>query len=217
MFPFPVLAGKHTSTYAQGVLTSDHWGRKLVIQFMVVRVAALTAAFTLLIGAASAASLNVLFETDEDAGRGAEVFLGSYATLEDLLVNPSSSGFLDVDLASSFSISGFAYDGQYRVLFETDEDAGRGAEVFLGSYATLEDLLVTTSSSGFLDVDLASSFSIAGFAQQKGDTPNVVPLPATFWLMFAGLGILGIHRRRRLTAVEYVRGVQDEPRRTLWR
>ncbi len=135
----------------------------------------------------------VLLESDADAAGGSEVYLASYASLADLLADSPSAPtqFLPINVASGFSIGGFAYDGSYRLLLESDADAAGGSEVYLASYASLADFLADSPSAPtqFLPINVASGFSTVGYANVSSGAP--VPEPATWMFMIAGFGIGG--------------------------
>ncbi|MHC4954748.1 MAG: hypothetical protein ACYTGZ_12755, partial [Planctomycetota bacterium] len=110
---------------------------------------------------------HVVLESDPDQGAGSEVFLVSYDSLADFMSGTfASRGFSQLDIAGSFSMGGFAYDGrQYHVVLESDIDEGAGSEVFLVSYDSLADFMSGTfASRGFSQLDIASFFSMSGFA-----------------------------------------------------
>lgn len=112
------------------------------------------------------ATLQTLFETDNDAAAGIEVFGATYDTISDLLsFSASSSGFSVINIAPNYSVAGLAYDGQYQLLIESDSDASAGIELFSATYDTYADVLSgSASSSGFSDINVAPNYSIAGLA-----------------------------------------------------
>ena len=58
-------------------------------------------------GTGAAAPTNLLLESISDAGAGLEVFLASFNSYADVLGgSPSSQGFSQLDIASSFSVGG---------------------------------------------------------------------------------------------------------------
>ena len=115
---------------------------------------------------AQAEPINLLYETDADAGAGNEFFLRSFASSGDLIAgNLGAGSFSQLDLAGNFSVSGLTYDGSgYHLLYETDSDAGAGNEFFLRSFSSLNDLIAGNLGAGsFSQLDLAGNFSVSGF------------------------------------------------------
>jgi hypothetical protein len=106
----------------------------------------------------------ILLESRADAAGGAEVALVNFNSFADLETNHfSSSLFLPVNINPDFSIMGFTYDGAYRLLLESDADAGSGAEVAEITYNTYADLLANNfSASGFTPINIAADFRGAG-------------------------------------------------------
>jgi hypothetical protein len=137
----------------------------------------------------------ILAESDADAAGGSEVFLRTYATLDDLLIdNKGPGGFSALNVDAGFSIAGFTYDGQYRILAESDADAAGGSEVFLRTYATFDDLLIDNKGpGGFSALNVGAGFSIAGMASEAAAP---VPEPPVTALLALGLISVWFTRRR---------------------
>jgi hypothetical protein len=156
---------------------------------------ALTSAFFSLYSAdVEAAPFRLLLERDTDANAGAELFLATYPTFDALLAGSlTQSGFSQIDIGSTFSAGGLAYDGQYRLLLERDTDANAGAELFLATYPTFDALLdASLTQSGFSQIDIGSTFSAGGLAYETsagngGPDMGAVPLPASGPFLMVGL------------------------------
>ncbi len=109
---------------------------------------------------------HVLLETNDDASGGAEIFIMSYNSLADVFTNTQASAtYSQMDITDTFSIVGFTFDGgQYHLVFETDDDAGSGDEVWVSSFGSFAELMA--GGFGVLQasqLNVSSSFSIAGF------------------------------------------------------
>lgn len=114
---------------------------------------------------------HLLLESDIDENPGSEVYLITFATLEDLVNNTTlSAGYTQLDPGSSYSIRGLAHDGsQFHMLIETDLDGISNTEVFHYAYDSMSDLQSNTFSSlSGSALNVAPSFSIAGFAHEDG-------------------------------------------------
>ncbi len=120
--------------------------------------------FVLTSYAAHGAQYRLLLESDANAAGGSEIFLASFGSFADLLSgNTSSASFSQLDINSGFSVGGLTYDGQYRLLLESDANAAGGSEIFLASFGSFADLLSgNTSSASFSQLDINSGFSVAG-------------------------------------------------------
>jgi len=132
----------------------------------------------------------VLFETDADSTVPLEVYVGTYATLNDLIFsNPITASVTNLDVLFGYSIAGFTYDGKYRVLFETDANAAAPFEVFAATYATFNDLVSNTPESAVKSaLDIPSGYRIAAVA--------FAPEPGTPALVMLGLLALGVGTTR---------------------
>jgi hypothetical protein len=147
---------------------------------------------------------HVLLESDIDRSDGTEIFLTSFDTFDDLINSPPSGGtgaFSGLNVNPAYSVGGFAYDGKYHVLLESDIDRSDGTEIFLTSFDTFDDLINSPPSGGtgaFSGLNVNPAYSVGGFVSAfAGDDPGVsVPGPGTLLLLAAGLGILGLMRRR---------------------
>ncbi len=148
-----------------------------------------------------------LLETRVDSTAPFEVFLASFATLNDLFSANlgSPAGYTQVDVAPNYQITDFTWDGSaYRVMLETRTDSTAPFEVFVASFATLNDLISGNSGSttGYSQIDVAPAYQVVGFASTTTFTPPpppppTVPEPATWALMTIGVGLLGASLRRR--------------------
>ncbi len=120
--------------------------------------------------AAGAAEISVLLESDADRAGGDELFLLSFASVDDLESDTRLGGaFLPQDIAASFSTGAAFYDGDYHILLESDADRAGGDELFLLSFDTFGDISSDTRLGGaFLPQDIAASFSV-GAAFYDGD------------------------------------------------
>lgn len=134
-----------------------------------------------------------------------EVLFESYATFDDLLTFRRSRSYdsIPFDVPAGYSIGGFAYDGQYRLLWETDSDVSIGLgvlswEVALTSYSTFDDLItVSNMFSQASQMDLSENMSIRGLAYETPGpfAPTAIPAPATGVLFFGSLALLPLMRR----------------------
>jgi hypothetical protein len=147
-----------------------------------------------------ASTFGLMFETDANAGPGDELAFLTYDSLPDILAaNPTSSTFSQIDVNGPFSTTGLTWDGsQFVLMFETDVNAGPGAELAFLTYASLPDILAANpTSSTFSQIDVNGPFSTTGLYYMPSPDAHVVPLPASAWLFAAGLLTLGATMRRR--------------------
>lgn len=139
---------------------------------------------------------HLLLESNADRPGGEELYLVSYASFADLLADKSSGEqFLPLDINPSYSVAGLAFDqGSYRLLLESNVDAGAGDELFLISYASFADFLNHQPSDiAFLDLDVSPYYSVHGFEFET----SAVPEPGSAVLMLAGMALVGAVVRRR--------------------
>lgn len=146
----------------------------------------------------------LLLESNTDASAGDEVFLASFSSYQNLLDGTLSSGaFSQLNISSSFSTGGFAYDGlSYQLLLESDTDAGQGNELFLAAFDSIQSLLDADLSSGsFVDLNISASYSAGGLVAHP-DVPTITvsePGAAVMVLWgLAGLFTMRWYSRKRL-------------------
>ncbi|GGX73452.1 PEP-CTERM sorting domain-containing protein [Saccharospirillum salsuginis] len=112
-------------------------------------------------------SYQLLLESDSDADAGSELFIASFDSYQNLIDgNVSSSSFSQLNLNSTFSSGGLAFDGSsYQLLLESDADSDAGSEVFMASFDSLQSLLDgTVASSSFSQLNINANFSSGGLA-----------------------------------------------------
>lgn len=144
----------------------------------------------------------LLLESDADSGAGSEVFMASFDSLLSLLDGTvSSSSFSQLNLNSSFSAGGLAFDGSsYQLLLESDADRSAGNEIFLASFDSFQDLLDgTIASSSFSQLNINANFSTGGIVAHAPESPVEVPEPGSLGLLILGLGALMLRSRNRVT------------------
>ncbi len=146
----------------------------------------------------------VLVETRLDGAAPTEVYLASFATLDDLFTSTvgPETGFTEIEITPDYQIAGLTWDGAaYRVLVETRLDGAAPTEVYLASFATLDDLFTSTigAETGFTEIEITPNYQIVGFSSVTTFTPPppAVPEPATWGLMIVGFGGIGMAMRRR--------------------
>jgi hypothetical protein len=108
----------------------------------------------------------VLYETDVDINGLTELYVSRFDTHVDLLTGSvSEAAFSATNVAPDFSVADLAYDGSYRLLFETDADVNSLSELYLASYAGLPDLLsgAIVQPTGFVPVNVNPDYSVVGF------------------------------------------------------
>jgi hypothetical protein len=150
--------------------------------------------------AAEATPYNLLLERDTDSAAGTELFAVSYNSYADFLDNTvASSAFSAININSSFSAGGFAFDGnQYHLLLERDTDSAAGTELFAVSYNSYADFLDNTvASSAFSAININSSFSAGGFASDWSPAATV-PEPGTLLLMSIGVVSIGCRQLKQI-------------------
>ena len=117
-------------------------------------------------GLAYDGAYRLLVERNSDAAAGAEVAFATFETYEDLLAGSfTEQGFTQLNIGANFRVGGFAYDGQYRLLVESNEDRQGGNEIALASFASFDDLVDSQiASQGFSQLNVGAGFNVTGFA-----------------------------------------------------
>lgn len=155
-----------------------------------------------LVGFAFDGQYRLLLESNDDRAAGAEVFAVTYDSYADLIAGngfASGSGFTGLGIPAAFDVVGFAFDGRYRLLLESNDDRVAGDEVFSVTFDSFADLLLGdgfASDSGFTGLGIPGGFGIAGLTAQISATGRgSVPLPST--LLLLGVGAALLRKRRR--------------------
>lgn len=119
-----------------------------------------------MVGLAYDGAYRLLVESKDDAVAGSEIIAATYNTFSDLQNgNLSSVSSTQVNLAPFFTVGGFAYDGQYRLLLESDDDRDAGSEVLAVTYDSFDELVKGSFSSvANTQIDLAARFNMVGLA-----------------------------------------------------
>jgi hypothetical protein len=106
---------------------------------------------------AHADPFRLLLESNADRASGSEVFYVTYDNYANVLSDNSAIGqFGDIDINESFSAGGLTYDGQYRLLLESNADASGGGEVYFVTYNSFTDVVSDNQASaqyGSLDIN----------------------------------------------------------------
>lgn len=111
--------------------------------------------------------IDILLESDSDSGAGNELFLANFDSYQNLIdATVTSSSFSQLNLNSTFSAGGLAFDGSsYQLLLESDTDGGAGNELFIATFDSYQNLIDgTVSSNSFSQLNLSSTFSSGGLA-----------------------------------------------------
>ena len=127
----------------------------------------------------------MLLEPDSDP---AGLYLATFDTIDDFKSGvASSAGFINNQIGTGYSVGGFTFDGQYRMLLEPDSDP---AGLYLATFDTIGDFESgIASSAGFINNQIGSGYSVGGFANQP------VPEPGT--ILALSLGGLALLRRQK--------------------
>ena len=153
-----------------------------------------------IVGFAYDGSYRLLLQTRQDAAAPAEVYLASFDTLDDVFSASigAATGFTQISITPDYQIADFTYDGSYRLLVETRQDAAAPAEVYIASFDTLDDVFAANigAPSGFSQISIAPDYRIVGFTGEWLPTPPV-PEAGTFFLLSAGLACIVWVRRRK--------------------
>jgi hypothetical protein len=147
----------------------------------------------------AAGMLHLLYESETDADAGSELFVRSFASLQDLIDGNNGPGsFSQLDILATSSVAGMTFDalGALHLLYETETDAGAGSELFVRSFASLDDLIDGNKGAGSVSqLDILATSSVAGMT-----TPldvSTVPEPAALALFGLGLACLAAAKGRR--------------------
>jgi len=148
-----------------------------------------------------------LVQTRNDGTAPFEVYLASFASLDDVFSGTTSAptDFTDLAISPDYQIADFTWDGSaYRMLVETRADGTAPFEVYLASFATLDDLFsgITSGPTDFTQIAISPDYQIAGFSSVTTtimDPPPSVPEPTTWAMMLAGFAMVGSTMRGRRT------------------
>jgi hypothetical protein len=144
---------------------------------------------------AEAGPYRVLLESNADEPSGDEVWIGSFGTYQGLIDGVYGGEFSDFNINPDWSVGGLAYDGQYRVLLESNADEPSGDEVWIGTFGTYQDLIDGVYGGEFSDFNINPDWSVGGLIKEAG--PAAVPLPPAALVGLGLLVTLGAARRLR--------------------
>jgi len=103
-----------------------------------------------------------------DTAAPLEVYMANFGSYDDIITGNVGAGsaFANIDISPSFQIAGLTYDGKYRMALETRSDAAGPLEVYMATFDTYSDLMLSNlgSGSGFTQIDVAPNFQIASIA-----------------------------------------------------
>ena len=147
---------------------------------------------------AHAAQYRLLLESNANAAGGSEIYLATFNSFADVLSGTFAGGlFSQLNVSSGFSVGGLAYDGQYRLLLESNANAAGGSEIYVATFDSFADLLSGTFAGGlFSQLNVTSGFSVRGFEFEPDPTTSI-PEPGTLALLGLGLAAFVAARRRR--------------------
>ena len=106
----------------------------------------------------------LLLESDANAAAGSEIFLATFGSFADVLSgNFASASFSQLNIGAGYSVGGLTYDGQYRLLLESDANAAAGSEIFLASFGSFADVLSGNfASASFSQLNIGAGYSVGG-------------------------------------------------------
>ena len=108
---------------------------------------------------------HLLLESNDDRAAGSEVFMVGFNSYDDLLAGNANGTFSQLNIGSSFSAGGLAFDGsQYHLLLESNDDRTGGSEVFMASFGSYDDLIDSNFSGSFSQLNIGATFSAGGLA-----------------------------------------------------
>jgi len=127
-----------------------------------------------------------ILESDTDTAQGGQFLIATFDTFADFISGNNSGGqFASWNNTPGFSFGGLAYDGQYRLVLESDTDTAQGGLYAGFTFDTFADLLSGNNSGGqFATANVTTGFSLGGFAydgqyrailEQDSDGPNGGP------------------------------------------